>query len=69
MFGGSYSKQNNRYFSAWANVFPDDIGNFSAFNGNFPKTHWAPQNLAQDDTTHMNRCMPLRAFRWPTRCI
>lgn len=37
MFGGSYSKQNNRYFSAWANVFPDDIGNFSAFNGNFPK--------------------------------
>ncbi len=25
MFGGSYSKQNNRYFSAWANVFPDDI--------------------------------------------
>ncbi len=36
MFGGSYSKQNNRYFSAWANVFPDDIGNFSAFNGNFP---------------------------------
>ncbi|EOV4965339.1 ferric-rhodotorulic acid/ferric-coprogen receptor FhuE [Salmonella enterica] len=53
MFGGSYSKQNNRYFSAWANVFPDDIGNFSAFNGNFPQTHWAPQNLAQDDTTHM----------------
>lgn len=37
MFGGSYSKQNNRYFSAWANVFPDDIGNFSAFNGNFPQ--------------------------------
>lgn len=53
MFGGSYSKQNNRYFSAWANVFPDDIGNFSAFNGNFPQTNWAPQNLAQDDTTHM----------------
>ncbi|EEN0867977.1 ferric-rhodotorulic acid/ferric-coprogen receptor FhuE [Salmonella enterica] len=53
MFGGSYSKQNNRYFSAWANVFPDDIGNFSAFNGNFPQTNWASQNLAQDDTTHM----------------
>ncbi|HCC0886727.1 TPA: ferric-rhodotorulic acid/ferric-coprogen receptor FhuE [Salmonella enterica] len=53
MFGGSYSKQNNRYFSAWANVFPDDIGNFSAFNGHFPQTDWAPQNLAQDDTTHM----------------
>ncbi|EAR7989957.1 ferric-rhodotorulic acid/ferric-coprogen receptor FhuE [Salmonella enterica] len=53
MFGGSYSKQNNRYFSAWSNVFPNEIGNFSAFNGNFPQTNWAPQNLAQDDTTHI----------------
>lgn len=35
MFGGSYSKQNNCYFSVWVNVFLDDIGNFSVFNGNF----------------------------------
>ncbi|HAT8012957.1 ferric-rhodotorulic acid/ferric-coprogen receptor FhuE [Citrobacter rodentium] len=53
MFGGSYSKQNNRYFSSWANVFPDEIGSFANDNGNFPQTHWAPQSLAQDDTTHM----------------
>lgn len=53
MFGGSYSKQNNRYFSSWANVFPAEIGSFNNFNGNFPQTDWAPQLLAQDDTTHM----------------
>lgn len=32
MLGGSYSKQNNRYFSSWDNVFPDAIGNFNNFN-------------------------------------
>ena len=53
MFGGSYSKQSNRYYSSWANVFPDEIGSFNNFNGNFPQTDWAPQSLAQDDTTHM----------------
>lgn len=53
MFGGSYSKQNNRYFSSWANVFPAEIGSFNNANGNFPQTDWAPQSLAQDDTTHM----------------
>ena len=52
-FGGSYSKQNNRYFSSWANIFPDEIGSFYNFNGNFPQTDWSPQSLAQDDTTHM----------------
>lgn len=54
MVGASYSKQNNRYFSAWANVFPDEIGSFNNFNSsNFPETNWGPQNLAQDDTTRM----------------
>lgn len=53
MFGGSYSKQNNRYFSSWANVFPAEIGSFNNANSNFPQTDWAPQSLAQDDTTHM----------------
>ncbi|MFK3706580.1 ferric-rhodotorulic acid/ferric-coprogen receptor FhuE [Klebsiella sp. NPDC088457] len=54
MLGGSYSKQNNRYFSAWANVFPDEIGSFYAYNaGGFPETHWDAQSLAQDDTTRM----------------
>lgn len=53
MLGGSYSKQNNRYESAWANVFPNEIGSFYTFDGNFPETNWVPQSLAQDDTTHM----------------
>lgn len=53
MFGGSYSKQNNSYLSSWANVFPAEIGSFNNFNGSFPQTDWAPQSLAQDDTTHM----------------
>lgn len=53
MLGGSYSKQNNRYESAWANVFPNEIDSFYNFDGNFPETNWNPQSLAQDDTTHM----------------
>lgn len=53
MLGGSYSKQNNRYESSWANVFPNEIGSFYTFDGNFPETNWNPQSLAQDDTTHM----------------
>ncbi|MDT1795366.1 TonB-dependent receptor, partial [Salmonella enterica subsp. enterica serovar Oslo] len=53
MFVCSYRKHNNSNFTALANVYPDEIGNFSAFNCNFPKTHWAPQILAQEDTTQM----------------
>lgn len=54
MLGGSYSKQNNRYFSSWENVFPDEIGSFYNFNSaSFPQTNWDPQSLAQDDTTRM----------------
>ena len=54
MLGGSYSKQNNRYYSSWANVFPDEIGSFDTFNSaSFPQTSWDPQSLAQDDTTRM----------------
>lgn len=39
MLGGSYSKQNNRYETAWANVFPNEIGSFYTFDGNFPETN------------------------------
>lgn len=54
MLGGSYSKQNNRYFSAWDSVFPNQIGSFYRFNSaDFPETRWDPQSLAQDDTTRM----------------
>lgn len=45
MIGASYSKQNNRYFSARANVFPDEIGIFNNFNSSsFPETSWGPQS-------------------------
>ena len=53
MIGGSYSKQNNRYVNTWANVFPDELGSFYNYDGNFPETNWGQQSLAQDDTTHM----------------
>lgn len=53
MVGGSYSKQNNRYMNTWANVFPDELGNFYNYDGNFPETNWGQQTVAQDDTTHM----------------
>ncbi|MDO1920675.1 hypothetical protein Q2378_26710, partial [Escherichia coli] len=53
MFGGSYSRQNNRYFSSWANIFTDEIGSLYIFKSNFPQTDWSPQSLAQTDTTHM----------------
>ncbi|MDF9333224.1 TonB-dependent receptor [Escherichia coli] len=47
------ANRNNRDISSWANIFPDEIGSFYNFNGNFPQTDWSPQSLAQDDTTHM----------------
>lgn len=33
--------------------FPNEIGSFYTYDGNFPETNWNPQSLAQDDTTHM----------------
>jgi len=53
MFGGSYSRQTNRYTNSWANVFPDEFGSFYDYNGHFPETNWGSQSLAQDDTTDM----------------
>lgn len=53
MFGGSFSRQTNRYTNSWANVFPDEFGNFYDYHGNFPETNWGSQSLAQDDTTNM----------------
>jgi outer membrane receptor for ferric coprogen and ferric-rhodotorulic acid len=66
MIGGSYSKQNNRYESSWANVFPDEVGSFYTFNGNFPETSWGPQSLAQDDTTHMKSLYAATRISLPT---
>ncbi|WP_413738306.1 ferric-rhodotorulic acid/ferric-coprogen receptor FhuE [Sodalis sp. RH21] len=50
MAGVSYSKQNNRYFNAWANLSPSDVGNFNNWNSDFPETEWNERTLAQEDT-------------------
>ncbi|GLR10386.1 ferric-rhodotorulic acid outer membrane transporter [Mixta theicola] len=52
MAGVSYSRQNNRYMSAFANLSPDDVGNINDWNGNFPETNWGELSLAQEDTVH-----------------
>ncbi|MGB9095569.1 ferric-rhodotorulic acid/ferric-coprogen receptor FhuE [Erwinia sp.] len=51
MVGVSYSKQQNTYYSAFANLSAEDIGNFNDFNGQFPETDWGERTLSQDDTT------------------
>lgn len=50
MVGGNLTKQNNRYYSAWANIYPEDFGSFYDYNGNYPETNWSALSLAQDDT-------------------
>jgi len=50
MVGGNLSKQNNRYYSAWANIYQDDLGSLDDYNGNYPETNWSALSLAQDDT-------------------
>lgn len=53
MLGGSYSRQINRYLNTWANIYPDELGSFYDYDGNFPETQWGQQTVAQDDKTYM----------------
>ncbi|MBK0091208.1 ferric-rhodotorulic acid/ferric-coprogen receptor FhuE [Erwinia sp. S59] len=48
MVGVNYSRQDNKYYSAWANISPTELGNFNDFNGNFPETDWNPREPASD---------------------
>lgn len=48
MVGVNYSRQDNKYYSAWANISPTELGNFNNFNGNFPETDWNPREPASD---------------------
>ncbi|SNY64307.1 ferric-rhodotorulic acid/ferric-coprogen receptor FhuE [Pantoea sp. GL120224-02] len=48
MVGVNYSRQDNKYYSAWANISPAELGNFNSFNGNFPETDWNPREPASD---------------------
>jgi outer membrane receptor for ferric coprogen and ferric-rhodotorulic acid len=48
MVGVNYSRQDNKYYSAWTNISPTDLGDFNDFNGNFPETDWNPREPASD---------------------
>lgn len=48
MIGANYSRQDNRYYSAWANITAEELGNFNDFNGTFPETMWSPREPAAD---------------------
>ncbi|WP_313377729.1 ferric-rhodotorulic acid/ferric-coprogen receptor FhuE [Pantoea sp. CTOTU50773] len=48
MVGVNYSRQDNKYYSAWANISPAELGDFNNFNGNFPETDWNPREPASD---------------------
>ncbi|MFP2514056.1 ferric-rhodotorulic acid/ferric-coprogen receptor FhuE [Buttiauxella agrestis] len=52
MIGTSYSRQNNTYYSSWANISDTEFGNYNNYNGDFPETDWSPLSLAQKDTIH-----------------
>lgn len=52
MIGTSYTRQNNTYYSSWANIADSELGNYYSYDGNFPETDWAPLSLAQKDTVH-----------------
>lgn len=48
MIGANYSRQDNRYYSAWANITAEELGNFNDYEGNFPETAWSPREPAAD---------------------
>lgn len=48
MLGVSYNRQDNKYYSAWANISSAELGNFNNYNGNFPETNWNPREPASD---------------------
>ena len=48
MLGVNYSRQDNKYYSAWTNISPAELGNFYNFNGNYDEPNWAPRTPATD---------------------
>lgn len=48
MLGVSYNRQDNRYYSAWANISPAELGNFNDYTGDFPETRWNAREPAAD---------------------
>lgn len=52
MIGTSYTRQNNTYYSSWANIGDTELGNYGSYDGSFPETNWSSLSLAQKDTVH-----------------
>lgn len=48
MLGVNYSRQDNKYYSAWTNISSAQLGNFNDFNGNYPEPDWSPREPATD---------------------
>ncbi|MDO6406688.1 ferric-rhodotorulic acid/ferric-coprogen receptor FhuE [Pantoea phytobeneficialis] len=48
MVGVSYSRQDNKYYSAWDNISPTQLGDYSDFNGQYPETDWNPRTESSD---------------------
>lgn len=84
MVGVNYTKQENTYYSAFANLSSEDIGNFNNFSSDFPETDWGPRSLSQQDTirqksgylaTRLSLADPLhlilgaRYTRWSTHTL
>jgi len=51
MAGVSYSKQQNTYYGTFANITPEELGDFNAYNGQYPETDWGERSLSQRDVT------------------
>ncbi|MEB6338121.1 ferric-rhodotorulic acid/ferric-coprogen receptor FhuE [Serratia rhizosphaerae] len=62
MAGVSYSRQTNRYLNAFANLSPDDVGNFNHWNSQFPETDWGEMSVAQQDTIHQKSAYAATRF-------
>ncbi|WP_343550468.1 ferric-rhodotorulic acid/ferric-coprogen receptor FhuE [Pantoea sp.] len=48
MLGVNYSRQDNKYYSAWTNISSEQLGNFNDYNGDFPESDWNPREPASD---------------------
>ncbi|MBK0095972.1 ferric-rhodotorulic acid/ferric-coprogen receptor FhuE [Erwinia sp. S63] len=48
MLGVNYSRQDNKYYSAWTNISPSQLGNFYNYNGDYAESDWNPRTPASD---------------------
>lgn len=48
MLGVNYSRQDNKYYSAWTNISPAQLGSFYNYNGDYAESDWNPRTPASD---------------------